>query len=382
MGCTGIRVGVATWLCASTAISCGGEESEGEDSFTGSSPTITATLSDSGESGATLDDGVEAGPGPDDGVDDGIDDGVDGTEAGDDDPSGTDDGTSGGDVPFDGGLCGEAPPMGAPAPPAPPGYSGGACPAFVPGYNTGFMAGGLSREFALIVPNATDDTGTYPLMFAWYHISGNAMDFVNDIEAQSLADAGRAIIVIPQDSGMFETVWPDTPLDIGSSGVDLAMFDDLYACISQQYAINTNCVGSLGVSAGGLWTSYLGTVRGRYFASNLTISGGHPSEFVGPWWPWNSPRKFAALVMWGGPSDVLGIDFHAASQNLVGDYTGSGHFLLRCEHQNGHGVPPAGDGDPLQTALHFARNHPYWLDGESPLDMGLPAFYPSYCQAI
>ena len=295
---------------------------------------------------------------------------------------GTDEGTTGVDTPFDAGLCAEAPPMGSPLPPGPPAYSGGVCPMLQPGYNTGFTAGGLVREFALIVPSNVDDTGTYPLVFAWYHIAGNAMDFVNEVEAQTLADTARAIIVIPQDSGMFEAKWPDTPLDIGQSGVDLAMFDDLYACIAQQYAVNTQCVSSLGVSAGGLWTSYLATVRGQHLASNLTISGGHPSEIVGPWWPWASPRPYASIVMWGGPSDMLGIDFNTASLNLVGNLSGSGHFVLRCEHGGGHGVPPVGDGDPLNTALDFIRNHPFWLNGESPLDMGLPAFYPSYCVAL
>lgn len=301
-------------------------------------------------------------------------------DSGDDDPG--DGGTTGAEVPFDAGLCGEAPPMGAAAPPGPPAYSGGVCPAFVPGYNTGFTAGGLVREFALVVPSGVDDTATYPLVFAWYHIAGNAMDFVNEVDAQALADEARAILVIPQDSGMFEAKWPDTPLDIGQSGVDLAMFDDLYACIAQQYAINTNCVSSIGVSAGGLWTTYLATVRGQHLASNLTISGGHPTEIVGPWWPFVSPRPYAALVMWGGPTDMLGIDFNAASLNLVGELSGAGNFLLRCEHDGGHGVPAPGDGDPLRTALHFVRNHPFWLAGESPLDMGLPDFYPSYCTAI
>ncbi|HET6582561.1 MAG TPA: hypothetical protein VFG69_03920 [Nannocystaceae bacterium] len=374
-------VGIATFMVSSALLSCADDESEGDGAFTASASTVSVSVGD--DAGTGVDDSA-TGAGDDVAT---LDDAGDGTAAdddadGSDGDAGSDDGTTGVDVPFDPGLCGEAPPMGSPPPPAPPGYSGGACPVLQPGYNTGFTSGGLSREFALIVPNAVDDTGTYPLLFAWYHISGNAMDFVDDIQAQSLADAGRAIIVIPQDTGMFETVWPDTPLDIGQSDVDLRMFDDLYACISAQYPINSQCVSSVGVSAGGLWTSYLGSVRGQYLAANVTISGGHPSEFVGSWWPWNSPRKFATIVMWGGPTDVLGIDFNAASLNLLGDYTGSGHFVLRCEHTGGHGVPADGDGDPLQMALHFFRNHPFYLDGESPLDMGLPAFYPSYCQAI
>jgi hypothetical protein len=375
---TTIAGALAWWLALGSACGDGGGDDDVDASFTGTAPVTTVDLESSGD----VDDSAASEPGDGDGDRSGGDDEADSGGETTDPTSDTDDSTTGADVPFDAGLCGEAPPMGAVAPPAPPAYSGGACPALVPGYNTGFVAGGLSREFALIVPSDIDETGTYPLLFAWYHISGNAMDFVDQVGAQALADEARGIIVIPQDSGMFEAKWPATPLDIGQSGVDLAMFDDLYACIAQQYAINTNCVSSLGVSAGGLWTSYLGTQRGQYLASNLTISGGHPSEFVGPWWPWVSQRPFAGLVMWGGPSDVLGIDFNAASLNLVGDYMGSGHFTLRCEHTGGHGIPPAADGDPLQTALHFIRNHPFWLAGESPLDMGLPAYYPSYCVAL
>ena len=73
----------------------------------------------------------------------------------------------------------------------------------------------------------------------------------------------------------------------GPSGVDLSMFDDLLSCISEQYDVQLGCVGSLGVSAGGLWTTYLGNMRGEYLATNQTISGGHPPD-IG-WYPWDPP---------------------------------------------------------------------------------------------
>lgn len=326
--------------------------------------------------------------------DDGVDAGSSGGSASDagssgapgdgDTSGGVDDGGTTGIVDdFDPGLCAEAPPMGAAVPPAPPAYSGGACPALVPGWNTGFASGGNLREFALLVPSEIDSTGTYPLAFAWHHLGGDAMALVDTIDGQALADQARAIIVVPQNSGQFQFEWPDTPLDIGQAAVDLTFFDDLYACVAAQYPINTSCVASIGVSAGGLWTSYLGTVRGQYLASDLSLSGGYPSEFTGPWWPWVSPRPYAAMVLWGGPSDMLGIDFNAASLALLGQLTANGHFVLRCEHDAGHGVPPVeGNADPLRTVMHFVRNHPYWLTGTSPLQMGLPDFYPSYCTAL
>ncbi len=162
----------------------------------------------------------------------------------------------------------------------------------------------------LVAPSDHDPSRTYPLVFAWYHISGNAMDFVDDIDVQALADERQMLIVVPQDSGMFEATWPMTPLDNAQAHVDLVFFDDLLSCISEQFSVNASCVASAGVSAGGLWTSFLGQRRGEWLSSNLVFSGGYPTEFGQFWWGWQkSPHTFASMVLWGGPSDQLAIDF-------------------------------------------------------------------------
>jgi hypothetical protein len=318
------------------------------------------------------------------------------TEEGTSDPATPDDDDDGPAVPLDAGAgpppdpstitgrCHEPDPPGAVVPPPVPTYSGGVCPAIAPGYVTGFLSQGRAREFALVVPSNYDPEGTYPLVFMWYHLSGDAMEFVAQIGAQTLADTAQAIFVVPQATGDFEFVWPSTPLDNGQAAVDLGFFDDLLACVSAQYAANPSCVASAGVSAGGLWTAFLGQRRGQYLASNLVISGGYPQEFAGTWWGWQpSPHRFASAVIWGGPTDKLGIDFHAASLNYLDHVRGDGHFVMTCEHTGGHGLPPLDDdgaGDPITAIVEFVVDHPYWQDGTSWLeDEGIPAHWPSYC---
>ena len=357
-------------LCA-VAPGCG--DAGGEDPFTPpGSPAADGPAADAGGE-ETTGNGDGSGEGSDDGAPDPTD------------PMSEDGGTDAGDVPPEPiGLCHTEPPAGAPMPPPPPAYSGGVCPAIEPGYVTGFLSQGRDREFALVVPSDYDPTRTYPLVFAWYHLSGNAMEFVSTLGAQALADQTQMIFVVPQDTGEFQFVWPDTPLDNGQAQVDLGFFDDLLACISEQYAVNPSCVASAGVSAGGLWTAFLGQRRGQYLSSNLAFSGGYPTEFGAAWWSWMaSPHRFASLVLWGGPSDQLGIDFHQASLRYIDELKGDGHFLVRCEHTGGHGVPPPEPGQtepPFAVIFQFILDHPYWLDGTSPLQAeGIPADWPGYC---
>ena len=236
----------------------------------------------------------------------------------------------------------------------------------------------------LVVPSDHDPARSYPLVFAWYHITGNAMDFVEYIDTQTLADEKQMIFVIPQDSGMFKATWPVTPLDNNQAGVDLEFFDDLLACVHEQYAVNLNCVASAGVSAGGLWTAFLGQRRGRHLSANMVFSGGYPTEFGQHWWNWQeSPHTFASVVLWGGPSDQLGINFHQASLNYISRLEGDGHYIVECQHDQGHGAPPPDAGEtepPVDAIFDFVLDHPYWYEGDSPYeDDGPPDNLPSYC---
>src|SRR5688572_20370497 len=184
-------------------VACGGGEEPSDDPFAASvgGPGFGDESGSDGDDGGSADDGA---PGDDDGA---AEDG--GSDGGDAEP------------PPPMGLCHEAPPAGAPQPPSPKDYSGGSCPAITPGWNSGFQSDGRSREFAFIAPSDHDPTKSYPLVIAWHHINGNAMDYIAELDAQAIADERQMMFAIPQDSGMFEASWPFTPLDNDQAEVDL-----------------------------------------------------------------------------------------------------------------------------------------------------------------
>ena len=169
---------------------------------------------------------------------------------------------------------------------------------------------------------------------------------------------------------------------------ELTFFDDMLTCVSSAYVVDQDCVSSVGVSAGGLWTSQLLQRRADRLASAIVLSGG-----IGPATAtrvidateWASPppsHALPTLVLWGGPMDACALNFEAASHNLERELDANGSFVLECVHNCGHNVPPVADPTFGVAALYrFAFDHPYWLNaGESPYyARGLPAGMPEWC---
>jgi len=281
-------------------------------------------------------------------------------------------------------TCGDPPPPNAPIPPRPAAYSGGACPTLISGENTAFSSSGLNRSFILVVPDNYDPEQTYPILFGWHWLNSSANSFLHKAGIQEVADYYDIIVILPNASGDFLFDWPVTPFDIHLSDVDLTFFDDMLSCASEQFNVDPYCVGSMGVSAGGLWTSYLGVQRGEYLSSNLSLSGGRPDDYGGPFWEWEPPdHRYAALVLWGGPTDWLGLSFSAASERYELDLLNSGHFVVECVHDSGHSEPPLEllpDRPKYAAIIGFLLDHPYWIEGTSRYETeGLPDAMPDWC---
>jgi hypothetical protein len=167
---------------------------------------------------------------------------------------------------------------------------------------------------------------------------------------------------------------------------EFVFFDDMLACVAEQFQINNECVSSAGVSAGALFTDQLAGGRGQHLSSILSLSGG-----VGGYVrPWTQPdHKMSSLVLWGGPNDACGfsnisLNFEDASHNLETGLTSGGHFFLECIHNCGHAAPPLDvpAGTPAFAPLwQFVLDHPYWLPaGDSPYRSdGIPALLPTWC---
>ncbi len=284
-------------------------------------------------------------------------------------------------------------------PPPFPTYSGGACPALVSGtarddsLNVGFDSGGDARSFRLLVPDTYDPDGTdeWPLLFAWHWLNSSSGSFVEDGELDTAAREMGFIAVLPDSprdaSGnhRYQFDWPFA--ESWGAEQELTFFDDLLACVSEQFRVDRRRVHGVGVSAGALWITYLSTTsRVNHIASLISLSGGLGDEF-GVWrMEYEAqPNKFPAIVLWGGTSDWLGLSFDQASRRYRDALLDDGHFVIQCVHDSGHAMPPidppADGGTRFRGLWRFLLDHPYGLPpGESPWqESGIPGDVPSWC---
>ena len=292
-------------------------------------------------------------------------------------------GGTGGGAPVD-HYCNAAPPGGAQLAAPPPTYAG-QCPQLVDGKKGGIntiTSSGAQRQFMLAIPEGLQPTEQLPVVFLWHWLGGDAVNFFNKANAGVATNQQRFIAVFPEDKGDLPLKWP---YEVTASPVrmeeEFKFFDDMYACIAQQFSVQKECVATGGMSAGALFTGQLAAARSQYIASFVSFSGG-TGGVVRPWGA--PPKKAPAVVLWGGPGDLCGLSFEQTSLDLGNALTSGGHFLVECIHNCNHSEPPF-DAPPGLTkfgaAWEFVFDHPYWLGpGQSPYQMsGLPAGWPSWC---
>ena len=277
--------------------------------------------------------------------------------------------------------CRDEPPAGAELPPPLPTY-GGECPLLVPGLNS-IDSTGNAREFLLILPDDLEPEENLPVVFLWHWLGGDADAFLEQGDVQTAVNEFRFAAVIPEEKGDLLFRWPFTILDPEPRvQEEYQFFDDMLACVAEQYTIEENCISSAGVSAGGLFTSQLASGRGEYLASFLSLSGGTGGAAVKPWG--GSSHKMPAMVLWGGAMDFcVAVDFNATSLDLEMNLDDEGHFILECIHDCMHSAPPfdMGAGETAFAPMwQFVTAHPYWLeDGQSPYVSGIPEGIPQWC---
>lgn len=251
---------------------------------------------------------------------------------------------------------------GAEAPPLPE-YSGGSCPDLSEGTHT-FQSAGIDRTVRVELP--ADPVGA-PVVFAWHWLGGNADQIVEWLYFDREADERGMIVVAPESCcGAFEWLFLAGPED----NEDLILFDDTLSCLYEQYQVDLDRVWATGMSAGGLWTSYLTLHRAEWLASTAPMSGGTDRA------TYTTPADaIPVLLTWGGPSDTYGgFDFDEANQLLSEDLQDDGHFVVECVHSLGHNIPP----EVEDYLLNFLEDHPKGVDPE-PYASGLPGFFPDWC---
>lgn len=290
--------------------------------------------------------------------------------------------------------CGDTPPAGATLPPPLPTYTGGSCPTLEPGRNT-LTSSGSARELVLVAPSDMRPDERLPVVVMWHHLGGDANSLMSQGEVQRSADELRFIAVIPEKKGdlvvdlffdEFDMVWPYLDqASVERMEEEAVFFDDVIACLAEQYAIDESCISTAGISAGALWSAQLLQLRSERLASAIILSGGvgpaTTNGFVDVRGWRGAEHRAPVLLAWGGPTDGCGADFDRASRNLGAALTEGGHFVQECIHNCGHAAPPIDPMVGLPVLWRFALDHPYWLeDGESPyLASGVPEGTPSWC---
>lgn len=292
-----------------------------------------------------------------------------------------------------------APDAGPRTPPPLPTYAG-TCPTLVAGStqamgrNQNFLTAGDSREFYVLIPPNYTATKRYPVVFGYHWLNASAGSVIRDAELEEAVRQYEFIAVVPENlmNGSQKAYSFDWPfVETMSAPKELQLFDDVLACLNEQFSVDPLRVHVFGASAGGLWTTYLSTTPSvDRVASVLTISGGLGEVALGVTWriPWVAqPNKFPAMVVWGGPTDWLAVNFDEASRRYRDALRGDGHPVVTCVHSAGHGIPPfpaqADGGLKFAGFWDFFRDHPYGVPaGTTPYSAGLPSSLPSYCQLV
>lgn len=244
--------------------------------------------------------------------------------------------------------------------------SSGTCPT-LEGEVT-FTSGGLERTVKILMPES-GGVGK-PVMFAWYPLGGSINYIVNALDLRDYADLHDTIVVVPQSSGEDLFEWAFTTPE--SDNHDLVLYDDLRTCLYEQYTVDLGQVTAMGFSAGALWTSYLAIHRGNTLATVLPFSGG-----ADPVVTYETPDgPFPALLPFGGDSDLYGgglVDFSETTANFAASLLDDGHFVVTCNHEGGHTIPP--EGRDMMDA--WLPAHAYGV--ASPFANGDLSAFPDYC---
>ena len=256
------------------------------------------------------------------------------------------------------------------------------------------MSAGDSREFVILIPPNYTATKRYPVIWGYHWLNASAGSVIRDAEMEAAVAQYEFIAVIPENlvNGSTKAYSFDWPfVETIAAPKELKLFDDVLACLNQQFSVDPTRLHVFGASAGGLWTTYLSTTDTvDRVASVLSISGGLGEVSLGVTWsiPWVAkPNKFPALVVWGGPSDWLGVNFDEASRRYRDALRADNHVVVTCTHTEGHKIPPFPDqadgGLKFASFWDFFRDHPYGLPpGTTPYSAGLPGSFPSYCRLV
>ena len=233
------------------------------------------------------------------------------------------------------------------------GAAGFACPGgtIAPGANTLTIAG-ASRTFLADFPATTGQP--MGVIFSWHGFGQTAARFRGDAALEPDANPDRPVVIVtPNDTGLLPPAGLGWDIVDTADNADLAFFEALIGCLSEQYAIDQSAIYSFGFSEGAVMTDLVHSRYPQLVRRIVTESGAwfdDPAEralvtFPMPWmWPeLVGGDGGTVLLTHGGPHDVVPpnvIDLEAAAQAAVPFLAARMRTVLDCAHDAGHALDP------------------------------------------
>ncbi len=251
------------------------------------------------------------------------------------------------------------------------------CPVLLPGENT-VTSAERSRTFIVQLPKQATSAEGLPVIFLYHGVGGSpdGMIEMSGLLPEQAKGAGF-VIVAPRSErdakgkAVNKTDWYYTASAFDLDNPDLVFFDDLNKCVGDQWKLDKTRVYAMGMSGGGLMSTFLAVHRPKAIAAAAPFSGGYLQP-----WP-KDAGKMPFVFSWGGPTDkAFEQDFDKVALSALDKLKANGNFVVACNHLLGHKWPKEGGA----YAAEFLLAHKPGAD--KPFANGLPGSFPAYCKIL
>ena len=255
-----------------------------------------------------------------------------------------------------------------PAPSPPVELSSGECPDLSASSTSSFLSSDTERTVTVVIP--AEPTADMPVVFFFHGLLDTSVEptsyHAEALQLQQEADAEGAIFVLPQSRTMTEfgqTFYMWQVMD--EDELDLVLYDDLRACLHQEFEVDLHRVSAMGFSGGALFTTVMARERGDTLSTMVEMSGGSDVEFSlaseDPIAVYGTPASdLPALLFSGGdedgwPTGFILVNFQEATDNLEAHLVADGLYTWRCRHNYGHTIT----WTEFELAKSWALAHSY-----------------------
>jgi predicted esterase len=245
----------------------------------------------------------------------------------------------------------------------------GPCPEFAEGKAT-FTPDGVARDVLLWVDPAQAALKDGPLVFYWHGAGGDPSEAPGALGSALAAIKALGGVVVAPYHDPQQTLLPWYLCLGGADEGDLRVADEALACAIAKVGVDLRRIHSVGFSAGAMNTEQFAARRSGYLASIVAYSGAR----LGSVDEQDPANKYPAMLFFGGPGDMVVVNFADATHKYHDDLAADGHFSFLCDHGKGHTIP----SDGRASAWQFLQDHPFGTRPE-PYQQGLPAGFPAYC---